>query len=103
MFLKKVRKACYSGPAAVTITIKECRAPVPVCAYFPGSVVVKVDSSAGQLRLLAELGGSASGGQWATSGSGTFGAADSVRTDYRPSVSDYANGQVTLTFLTGRP
>ncbi|GHB53166.1 hypothetical protein GCM10007390_02360 [Persicitalea jodogahamensis] len=100
---EKSAAGCHSDAAAVTITIKECMAPVPVCAYFPGSVSVKADSTAGLLRLTAELGGSASRGAWATSGSGAFGAADSTYTTYIPSVSDYARGSVTLTFLTDDP
>ncbi len=100
---EKSTAGCYSDAAAVTITINECLAPVPVCAYFPGSVTVRADSTAGPLRLTAELGGSASRGTWATSGSGLFGAADSTQTTYLPSVSDYAKGAVTLTFLTDDP
>ncbi len=100
---EKSAAGCYSEAAAVTIEIKECLAPVPVCAYFPGTVSVKVDSSAGSLRLIADLGGSATYGAWTTSGSGTFGAADSTRTTYVPSVTDYAKGTVTLTFLTDDP
>lgn len=98
---EKSAAGCYSDAAAVTITINECLAPVPICACFPGSVSVKAESSAGLLRLMAEIGGSASRGAWITSGS--FSAADSLRTTYTPSVSDYAREMVTLTFQTDDP
>ncbi len=100
---EKSLAGCYSDATAVTITINECLAPVPICAYFPGSVSVKADSSAGPLWLMAEIGGSASRGGWTTSGSGSFSAADSLRTIYTPSVSDYAREMVTLTFQTDDP
>ena len=100
---EKSAAGCYSDAAAVTITINECLAPVPVCAYFPGTVSVVADSSASPLRLTAELGGSAASGAWITSGGGSFGAADSLLTDYTPSVSDYAKGSVTFTFQTDDP
>lgn len=100
---EKSAVGCYSEAATVTITINECLAPVPVCAYFPGSVQIKADTSAGPLRLIAEIGGSASSGEWITSGSGTFSAADSTHTAYLPSVSDFAKGIITFTFMTDDP
>lgn len=100
---EKSAAGCYSDAAAVTITINDCLTPVPICAYFPGTVTVKVDSSAGSLRLIAKLGGSASHGGWTTSGSGSFSAADSQHTNYIPSVSDHAKGEVVLTFQTDDP
>jgi hypothetical protein len=50
-------------------------------------------------------GGSAnpSKGSWATSGSGTFGNANSTTTTYTPSAADKTAGSVTLTFTTDAP
>jgi hypothetical protein len=48
----------------------------------------------------AILAGGATSGIWSTSGGGNFDSAISTDTNYNPSISDIANGSVTLTFTT---
>lgn len=102
---ERTTAGCYSEPVAVTVTLRECPAPVPVCAYFPSRVRIEVDSSDNEKSPLyiALPEGMATSGLWSTSGSGIFNAADSLRTTYVPSGSDGANGGVTLTFTTDDP
>lgn len=96
---------CYSEAAAVTITINDCQSPVPVCAYFPGSVSIAVDSTAtdATLKLTASVNGLVTNGHWSTNGSGSFDHSDSLTTNYLPSANDRLAGHVTLAYATDDP
>ncbi|TDB59138.1 gliding motility-associated C-terminal domain-containing protein [Arundinibacter roseus] len=102
---ERTQASCYSEPAAVTVTINACVAPVPVCSYFPATVAIVQDSTRGSnnIQLRAIVGGMATGGLWSTTGAGTFGSADSLKTTYIPSEADRLNPSVSFTFTTQDP
>lgn len=97
----------YCGPVSKTTTVRVDR-PATANAGPDQTVYVK-EKKKGELEdvvvdLAGSIGGSASSGSWATSGSGTFTPnANTVAADYVPSDADIRSGSVTLTLTTNDP
>ena len=99
----------YSGNYTLVITVNGCTSA-------PGTIAVLVnppataDAGANQnscngsaVTLSGAVGGSASGGVWTTSGSGTFNNPNLLNAVYTPSAGDITAGSVNLTLTTNDP
>jgi hypothetical protein len=85
---------CVSTVSAVTVTVK-----TPATVAAGGNQTVCSSSCTAGLGGL--VGGSATGGIWTTTGSGTFlPSATTANANYSPSAGDLAVGAVTLTLTT---
>ncbi|HVD98758.1 MAG TPA: gliding motility-associated C-terminal domain-containing protein [Cytophagaceae bacterium] len=83
---------CNAITGTATVTI----APIPVVDAGPNQVLC---GSTASVSLNGTVTG-ATGGQWTTTGTGTFGNAASAVTTYTPSAADKASGLVTLTLTS---
>lgn len=81
-----------TGTATQTVTVYE---PATANAGSPQTLCEGETAN-----LVGNVGGSATGGTWTSSGTGTFGNASSLTTTYTSSAADIQAGSVTLTLTT---
>lgn len=87
------------GSASTTITVNDCGCVDPVSVSVGSDQTICSNQTA---HVIATLNKSI-GGNWSTSGDGTFTTPSALQTDYTPGPNDITLGTATLTFTSNDP
>jgi gliding motility-associated-like protein len=103
--LGRAANGCYTEPITVVVAITPCQQAVAPCLSNPATLITRLDSldwDRGIVRLQGELGGSASGAVWQSTGDGVF-TDTGLNARYLLSERDRQNGSATFTLTVPDP